>query len=76
MSFSDGRYEREKAKKLLVKEIDPSEVLKSAKVQQLATLVTFRSIVASNRRLRWQRTTLAGLTDVIVPSAAGRIACR
>ena len=44
VSLSDARDEREKAKKLLVKGIDPSEARKGAKAQQLATLVTFRSI--------------------------------
>ncbi len=44
VSLSDARDEREKAKKLLVKGIDPSEARKSAKAQQLAAVVTFRSI--------------------------------
>jgi integrase len=44
VSLSDAREEREKAKKLLLKAIDPSEARKSAKAEQLAMLVTFRSI--------------------------------
>src|SRR5579871_165341 len=44
VSLSDARDEREKAKKLLVKGIDPSEARKSAKAEQLAMLVTFRSV--------------------------------
>ena len=44
VSLSDARDEREKAKKLLVKGIDPSEERKIAKAQQLAPPATFRSI--------------------------------
>jgi hypothetical protein len=44
VSLSDAREEREKAKKLLLKGIDPSEARKSAKAEQLTMLVTFRSI--------------------------------
>ena len=61
VSLSDARDEREKAKKLLVKGIDPSEERKSAKAEQLATLVTFRSIAEELLALQ-TRNCRAGVT--------------
>lgn len=44
VSLAEARDERDKAKKLLVKGIDPSEARKRAKAEALAANVTFRTI--------------------------------
>ena len=44
VSLAEARDERDKAKKLLVKGIDPSEARKRAKAEALAAKVTFRTI--------------------------------
>jgi len=44
VSLAEARDERDKAKKLLVKGIDPSEARKWAKAEALAAKVTFRTI--------------------------------